>query len=83
MEECACICSGAQPFRRRWRATLSRRLQRRQRSQDQCELVEEPGTYYVGADASGASSGGPGDPDGDDPNAGGDDLDDPFDDHED
>jgi hypothetical protein len=56
--------------------------QTRQRNEGECELVEDPGLYYIGADASGASSGGPGDPDDpDDPNDGADNLDDPFHDH--
>jgi hypothetical protein len=51
----------------------------RRQNQDGCVLVEEPGTYYVGTDASDAAGGGPGDPDDpDDPNDGIDDLDDPF-----
>jgi hypothetical protein len=51
----------------------------RRQNQDGCVLVEEPGTYYVGMDASDAAGGGPGDPDDpDDPNDGIDDLEDPF-----
>lgn len=56
----------------------------RRQNQDGCELVDEPGTYYVGTDASDAAGGGPGDPDDlDDPNDAIDDLEDPFSQEED